>query len=1432
MEKSDCFSLIDENDSLISPDADDAADLTHLHSGFLDADEISTIIDGAEKGKKQLLPGIDEDISRSSESISTLASDNLALESLENELFKDIRASIQKSSISASNRKAAPKETDKLVKRSVKKEDITSRNGIATNVTSIRQSRGMLGSARISKKDSSSALVKQAGFRNGKSSSSLPQLPKVIPKPEAMPAVTTKRAVLGANRIKTETNKSKVGGKVQVHVPVTTGLDNPRRSVSRPASLQKAPGLASSNAAKKEVGRSSSSSNNSNSTFTEKIQKSTSISGTTKKPSKPIIQASSKIPLSRKAPSKSGLPATLTSSKISSSISPSSSISEWSSASSRTSIDTNSSRRSMDSETPSIMCSDVQSNDGILDGILNQFKESPSQDMKINNAQTKVVSRSLMMKPSGLRMPSPKIGFFDGAKSMVHTPNACRESQLRVPTGLPKIGAAIRSPVGRSKKAEGNMPSGKKTISGANTVLNTIKSASPRPSQESSRASMEGHGDSKSVSSLNISSEVGSSNKGTGKPWLEMTSTKIELPGQQSNSPKAFQESASSGMSSEQTQLHLPAGLPKIIAGIQSSSPSSKIEGSILAGKKATAGANTVLDTPNAADPEPLRALTMKVHGNHRSSLGPDISSEARSLDEGTGKLWSKMTLTSINTEVESQNLNSLKPFQGSASVGLSPEKSQSCLPIVLPNTEALISNPVGSSKKEEKIMTGEKATSIAIAVLDTSIPASPTPSQESSRDMTCHGDSKSVSSPNLSSGIRSFNKGTGKPWPEMTFASANIEFEDQNSDSAVPFPESAFSGLSQEQSQSHLPICSPKLRAAIDSPVGSSKKAEGKIPTSEKTTEGANAVLYESESAASEASQELSRDSVKDHGKHRNLVSMGISSEVTSTNIELEGQISDPSKLGQDNASFGMSPEQQLCLPTCLPKTGASIHSPVGKKAEGAIAVLDKSESATPEQSQELSRELMDHGDHINIVSIDISSEMTSSDDVTREPCSEMISTITNKELEGQKVDSPKLSHESASFGMSPEHQSCLSTGSPKIKAPRHSPVGILKKAEGNTPTGTQTTEGANTVLDKSESATPETLQESTGELMKGLGDHRSVLSVDISSEVTNSVEAARNPCSEIKLASTKSELESQKADSPQLFHESASFGMSPGQPTGLPKIRNAIHSPVGSSKKAEGRSPVGTKTPEGANTALEKLESATSELSQESTGDLMKDHGNHRSLLSLDISSEVMSSVEVTRIPCSEMALTSTNIELEGQNSYFPEPFQKNGFGLSPEQELCLPTGLPKTGAASCNTVGSLKKGEFLAGEKATVGATVLHTPKPTPEPSQESLSALMEGNGDPWKLNTNESSEARSPNMGSGKPWSKITLTSTNIELEGQKADSPVPFGQSASPGVSPEILSETDRSNCGMAEDVKIRKHQSAEWANMSDEENNENLLFII
>ncbi|CAI9779024.1 unnamed protein product [Fraxinus pennsylvanica] len=67
-------------------------------SGVLDPEELSSMLKGAGKAGKHLLPGIEEDIRKSTESISTLESDSLTLESLEDDLFADIRASIQRSS--------------------------------------------------------------------------------------------------------------------------------------------------------------------------------------------------------------------------------------------------------------------------------------------------------------------------------------------------------------------------------------------------------------------------------------------------------------------------------------------------------------------------------------------------------------------------------------------------------------------------------------------------------------------------------------------------------------------------------------------------------------------------------------------------------------------------------------------------------------------------------------------------------------------------------------------------------------------------------------------------------------------------------------------------------------------------------------------------------------------------------------------------------------------------------------------------------------------------------------------------------------------------------------------------------------------------------------------------------------------------------------
>lgn len=72
-------------------------------SGVLDPEELSSIIEGNKKGVRHRLSGIQEDTHKSVESVTTLGSDNLTIESLEADLFEDIRASIQKSSNSLIN---------------------------------------------------------------------------------------------------------------------------------------------------------------------------------------------------------------------------------------------------------------------------------------------------------------------------------------------------------------------------------------------------------------------------------------------------------------------------------------------------------------------------------------------------------------------------------------------------------------------------------------------------------------------------------------------------------------------------------------------------------------------------------------------------------------------------------------------------------------------------------------------------------------------------------------------------------------------------------------------------------------------------------------------------------------------------------------------------------------------------------------------------------------------------------------------------------------------------------------------------------------------------------------------------------------------------------------------------------------------------------
>ena len=64
---------------------------------------MSSMITNSDKIEKHILPGIQEELTGSTESISTLQSDSLIPESNDDDLFLDIRASIQRSSKKAPN---------------------------------------------------------------------------------------------------------------------------------------------------------------------------------------------------------------------------------------------------------------------------------------------------------------------------------------------------------------------------------------------------------------------------------------------------------------------------------------------------------------------------------------------------------------------------------------------------------------------------------------------------------------------------------------------------------------------------------------------------------------------------------------------------------------------------------------------------------------------------------------------------------------------------------------------------------------------------------------------------------------------------------------------------------------------------------------------------------------------------------------------------------------------------------------------------------------------------------------------------------------------------------------------------------------------------------------------------------------------------------
>ncbi|XP_050381787.1 flocculation protein FLO11-like isoform X2 [Argentina anserina] len=424
--------------------------------GVLDAEELSSMIDG-DKSETRMLPGIQEEVYRSTDTISTVESDTLTLESVEANLFEDVRASIQRSS-----------NASKLVDESTKvgsgvPEDSSATASKGVDSASQDKGRSRLASKKTSidvqkpgilrRQASRCSQVLQSVSSSGESTTSLLKRPKVLGNPNPSSSALTKRASTGGALLKIE--KDSVKSTTSKGAPVPKAPLS-ARVVPKPRPSTKTTTLGAP--ARREA---ASSFNSSGGTASNNINKSpfnskrktdsrtdnTPSSASTFKTS-PRIESRNKSQSGKSLRSSNLIPVT----KLLSSISPASSVSEWSSESSRASLDTVSLKSgSVDFDAPLI--SDMENHAKDLSSLGHETQASGLLRRSVVKApMERNGAVPPTSKPSGLRLPSPKIGFFDGVKSAGSTPNGSKQPHQLIPSISPKSGTGTASLTGGQSK--------------------------------------------------------------------------------------------------------------------------------------------------------------------------------------------------------------------------------------------------------------------------------------------------------------------------------------------------------------------------------------------------------------------------------------------------------------------------------------------------------------------------------------------------------------------------------------------------------------------------------------------------------------------------------------------------------------------------------------------------------------------------------------------------------------------------------------------------------------------------------------------------------------------------------------------------------------------------------------------------------------------
>ncbi|GLT88909.1 hypothetical protein SLE2022_069170 [Rubroshorea leprosula] len=396
-------------------------------AGFLDPEELSMVNRGFKKSEAPMLPGIVEEFKRSADSNSTIDTD-YSLVSLEIDLFDDMKASVHKSRqasrISFSSSELG-RGTGTQNFHSLRKVDCSSRTRIEPVPASRRQSVKKYGKEMMAKEEEVAILPRSQGpARNRESNSSSSSKPSKTLHKQAEPLSSSaiKRAYVGANTEKMEHKIRKD----------SFGQDISKRPCCGDSGsgvpLTPSPGSASS---KGSDGSLSKSMNKSLSNSLRKKNRSrvAAYDSSSSTPSRALIGSRSKLEFYSQ-------PVHSLSTSKSSSTSPSSSINGWSMGSS-TSMNqiSDDSKASLDATLHRGVSLDTDASQGSDNGSHScnrSSAESKDKEMKLTNQHVDRFSKeagsqyptvSGNLKPSGLRMPLPKIGFFDMEKSMALVPN-------------------------------------------------------------------------------------------------------------------------------------------------------------------------------------------------------------------------------------------------------------------------------------------------------------------------------------------------------------------------------------------------------------------------------------------------------------------------------------------------------------------------------------------------------------------------------------------------------------------------------------------------------------------------------------------------------------------------------------------------------------------------------------------------------------------------------------------------------------------------------------------------------------------------------------------------------------------------------------------------------------------------------------------------